>query len=423
MIQIKKTLNNILHTLKYAVPLVITGFMAQEIAGQDIDWWEPYPLPKEPINFFISQDNTPQSLEYNALKTKAERDNIIIGKELSDITGTVTGDTTGTWNCNKTTPLFVFNSHDWGDSIYKSEDHPVYNWYNGDDRKLIIQNEGTIKYSGTLGIPTYSVEVDTTHEQNIVMTGDSIVKGIDWNFIEAAWPWNQTNIKPGEVYLPTNTNYIMIYYDYVYKDDNNRTTRATIPAVLFEIVDSKYKFVATNPYVKIIMERDTTKPEIKTWTDANNTVHYEIIDKNFKNGHYVINNDTTKFTNATGTINTNGLSDGTYNITIEAKDYFRLEDTANTSITINFTGIDDLIDNSISKVYPNPAIDKLNIAYDNSVKIDKILFTNIMGVIFKLSPTYISDNLIEFNLIGLPTGFYLISVQGDKTLQYKFLKY
>lgn len=74
--------------------------------------------------------------------------------------------------------------------------------------------------------------------------------------MEVPPPWNRTNDQPGETYIPLNTDYFMIYYTYLYKNKTHDKNIANIPVVLFKIVNGEYIFQGTNPYVKIIMERE-----------------------------------------------------------------------------------------------------------------------------------------------------------------------
>ena len=140
---------NILDRLKY-LPLVALPFLAQEAKGQDI-WRTYFPLPTEPINLFISQDETPQALEYNALTTKSQRDAVMPGKVTSDITGKLVPPLV----CNKTVVLFRLNSKNFGKDIYDSN-NLVYDGYDGDNYDEIRLHGGTRKYFGTLGMPAGS---------------------------------------------------------------------------------------------------------------------------------------------------------------------------------------------------------------------------------------------------------------------------
>jgi hypothetical protein len=74
-------------------------------------------------------------------------------------------------------------------------------------------------------------------------------------------------------------------------------------------------------------------------------------------------------------------------------------------------------------IYPNPAVDKLNIQFDKSDKINNIFITNILGDILDIKSTLTRDNLVEFNLTGLPTGIYFVAIQGELITYYKFIKY
>ncbi|MCX6223196.1 MAG: hypothetical protein NTV01_00320 [Bacteroidia bacterium] len=67
-------LENIVKGVKY-LPLVVAGFLAQEGYGQ-YSWPRP-PQEMKKINLFISPDSSERAIEYNSLKTRAQRDSII----------------------------------------------------------------------------------------------------------------------------------------------------------------------------------------------------------------------------------------------------------------------------------------------------------------------------------------------------------
>lgn len=81
----------------YSILIALASMLPmKEAKGQDI-WQIIYPKPTEPIDLFISQDSTPQALEYNALKTKAARDAILVEKLKSDITSKIPGGLNPPW--------------------------------------------------------------------------------------------------------------------------------------------------------------------------------------------------------------------------------------------------------------------------------------------------------------------------------------
>jgi hypothetical protein len=255
----------------YGIPIALASLLSmKEAKGQDQIWRRSFPLPTEPINLFISQDSTPQALEYNALTTKEAMDAAMLGKVTSDITSKVQG-----LVCNKSSALFTLDSKNFGKDIYDS-DNLIYGGYDGDDYNEILLHGGTRKYFGTLGIPTGIVEiVDVLHGMNYVITGDKIKDPKSYNFIEAAWPWAATNVQPGQVYIPMNADTVLLYYTYTYKNDQHNKNIANIPVVWFKIVNGKYIFQGTNPYVKLIEERESDPPiiNIKTGTDPDSLVY------------------------------------------------------------------------------------------------------------------------------------------------------
>lgn len=348
-------LRKILRTLL----LALASMLPMKTNGQDI-WQIIYPKPTEPINYFISQDSTPQALEYNALNNKESRDAIQIPKLLSDITSKITG--TG-WSCNKADVLYVRNSHKFGKDVFEyGSNTPVYDGYDGDDVNEILLHGGTTKYFGTLGIPVYDNEIHDPvtmtdgHGNNEVLTGDRVNNAKDWNTIEVPPPWNMTNLKPGQIpYIPANCERFMIYYSYTYKDATQKTILARIPAVLFKIVNGEFIFQGTNPNVKIIMDRENDPPIINI-DDNSDPDHltWNIIEKNLKRAYFMVDDDTTKTMLGQSGTTFMHLPIGIHNITIFAEDYFRL----NSEKTIQR----EIMPKTVTE-YPNPTIGPITITH------------------------------------------------------------
>jgi hypothetical protein len=257
----KKMFNTVKDTLKY-LPLAATAFLAQELKGQDI-WARPFPLPTEPVNLFLTDGSTPLEFSYDALTSKAARDAIMPGKVTSDISGKIVA---SDWNCNRGAPLFEYDAHNWGKDIY-AFGRLLYNGYDGEDYALIRLNMGTTKFNATLGIPAGTVDIQAyaaniQHTQVYVLTGDHAKEGNNYNFMETMAPWLKTDVKPGQVYIPMNADTVIINYSYIYQTPAHEKNLAVIPVIWLKIVNGQYEFVASNPNVKIIFDRETTAPKI-----------------------------------------------------------------------------------------------------------------------------------------------------------------
>jgi uncharacterized protein YuzB (UPF0349 family) len=75
------------------------------------------------------------------------------------------------------------------------------------------------------------------------------------------------------------------------------------------------------------------------------------------------------------------------------------------------------------KVYPNPTFEIINIKYDKIKSSYQIQIMNIFGQRFDLIKSKKNDNTIEINLFGLPSGIYILNIQTEANLNYKFIKY
>jgi hypothetical protein len=211
-----------------------------------------FPVPKGPVNLFETPGSTPQEIAYNVLTTQAARNAVMPGKVTSDITGKIIPPLV----CNKTTPLFVYNSHNWGKDLYDGNEL-IYGGYDDENQDEMRARGGTRKYFGTLGIPAYDLEIpDVAHQMNYVLTGDDVRNPKSYCLIEAAWPWLATNVQPGQVYVPTKADKVLLYYVYTYKTDQHEKNIGGIPVVLLKIVDGQLQFVESNPNIEIIMTRD-----------------------------------------------------------------------------------------------------------------------------------------------------------------------
>ncbi|MDD2564403.1 MAG: T9SS type A sorting domain-containing protein, partial [Salinivirgaceae bacterium] len=74
------------------------------------------------------------------------------------------------------------------------------------------------------------------------------------------------------------------------------------------------------------------------------------------------------------------------------------------------------------KVYPNPAATSINITMPPNCSSAELYISNIMGQrIFQ--QTINSDNVADLDISKLPTGVYILTIEGMKNKYYsKFIK-
>lgn len=119
-----------------------------------------------------------------------------------------------------------------------------------------------------------------------------------------------------------------------------------------------------------------------------------------------------------------GLVDGgvkVYNPHYNPSDY--PDKYPNNNLGCNLLGISSISviqkENVSLNVYPNPSIYTVNLQLSNSVAIDKIFITNILGQIVCQK----EENTSQINIENLVTGLYIIEAySGEKKYASKFIK-
>jgi hypothetical protein len=344
----KETLNCFNH--KLALHIVMMIFFTQGIKGQydpEKSFWMGYPpYPTEKINMFISLDTTQQALEYNELKTRLDRDNIVQSRINPDWVSTMaewqrTAYPDGvpvelqTWACGPTSMQLMTNSHIWGENIYDDEQwNPprlLYGGYSGFNLDTILMNQGTFKDMGKLGLPLYLVVIgeingDTTggHAMNVVLTGDDITKWENWNFVEPQF--DMINLQPGGAYLPRNCGKFFIVYYYIRTLVDGKKQIKGIPIVQWRISDGIPILVKFNPYINdlLIIKRESDPPIINLNQSSDpDSLVWNIAEANFKSAWFSVNGAAKIPIGQNGAIKL-GLPLGNSTVEIGADDYFRL---------------------------------------------------------------------------------------------------
>jgi len=139
-------------------------------SGQRNIWLYFNPLPIEKINPFISRDTTPQAIEYNLLKTKSERDSLILERIKPDWTSSITQWTFESylngmppseypfWACGNSSLQLMINSINFGEGINDDggifqDSTLLYNGYKGFNLDSILKNRGSLHDMGSVGVP------------------------------------------------------------------------------------------------------------------------------------------------------------------------------------------------------------------------------------------------------------------------------
>ena len=78
------------------------------------------------------------------------------------------------------------------------------------------------------------------------------------------------------------------------------------------------------------------------------------------------------------------------------------------------------------KLYPNPAIEFLNVKFETpSARTIKLTLHNIIGNPLEMESEIIDDNEVRLKVKDLPSGYYLLAVKDESSGfkgVYKFLK-
>jgi hypothetical protein len=350
MNRFKKKLKSLENTLKYALPFAATAFFAQELKGQML-------LPSGVINPFISPDNTEAATTYNNLnsKTKAERDALADAIIKASRVHTIPSAPGVVWNCQDWTMLEIVNSYNWGRDIY-NDIFLLYNNYDGFELDKIYANGGTFADQGKNGLPMMIAIFDiplynAAHAFCTLLTGNNALNGNDWNDIEPRD--GITNVQPGELNVPLNTDIFSIIYVYIFKNSVHEKNLGGMRILEFKIVNGEKILTynindnpSFNTRMRLITQRESDPPtiDIKQGTDPDSLI-CTLKDENLKSAWYTVDNGekiplmtevVQQVTEKKVAIKMN-LPNGTHQIKIGVDDYFRYvtEKTEQRTITIN----------------------------------------------------------------------------------------
>jgi hypothetical protein len=273
----KNKFRRTLDKIVFGASIIAATIFSQEVKGQD------FMAPKGNIDVSYSLDNTTNAKAYNSLTTRAQRDSIIALRLKEDWTDMMRAKGPPLypyiWNCNEWTMQLLVNSHDWGEKVYASN-KPLFNWYKGDNIDSIYINNGTIKDMGKLGLPMYSVSendpitMSQGHSMNAILTGDSITKFEDWNFIEPQG--DLINVKPGHAVLPANCKKVQIYYDYLFKNKKQEKNYWSWKILEFELVNGVAKLTYNvNNDNSLTYNIDNLDVDPRLFIPINERVHFQ----------------------------------------------------------------------------------------------------------------------------------------------------
>lgn len=340
MSNLRSRLENIVSTVKYAIPFTAMAFIAQEAKGQNIVY------PSGVINPFISPDNTEAAATYNALnsRTRAERDALADAIIKASRVHTIPPNDDPVFNCNNWRRVQIMNSYDWGDGIYETYDSDklLFNGYKGFVLSEIYANGGTFADQGKDGLALFGVTLKFNESYNHAMvtllTGNNALVGSDWNDIEPRD--GVTNVKPGEINIPLNTDIFIVYVPYIFKNSMHDKNFAYFRVLEFDIVNGEKILTYNinndsgfNTRMRLITQRESNPPTIyiKQGTAPDSLV-CTINDQNLKSVWYTVDGGAKiplmtevlpQVTEKKIAIKMN-LPNGTHQIRIGADDYFRL---------------------------------------------------------------------------------------------------
>ena len=334
-------MNRKLKNLMYGIPIALASLLPmKEAKGQQLVW------PSGVINPFIHPDNTEAALTYNSLNsgTRAERDTLADAIIKASRVHTIPLNDDPVFNCNNWRNMQIMNSYDWGDGIYEAyTDNLVYNGYKGFVLSEIYANGGTFADQGKEGLRLMSLtftipELNAAHAMVTLLTGNNALNGKDWNDTEPRD--GITNVQPGELNIPLNTDRFIISLPYIFKNSMHEKNFSYFPILEFKIVNGE-KILTYNvnddPFyntrMRLITQRESDPPviNIKQGTAPDSLVA-KINDANLKSVWYTINGGEKiplmtevlePVTEKNIAIKMN-LPIGTNNIVLGADDYFRL---------------------------------------------------------------------------------------------------
>jgi len=352
------------------VAIMVAGFTpttlyAQQLASDvvaETKLCDASPPPAGIIDFFKSRGTSERDKEYNSLKTKEERDQLIKKRLKEDWTNTITpdlsSDPTKRWDCDQYSLQLKINSTNFGENVTYSS-RPMYNNYKGNNLDTIHMNQGTLKDMGKLGLPMYSISISASpifHSMNTICTGNDPTKWESWNFIEPQT--DSTNVQPGAWDMPKNIKDLTIYTNYLYKTPCFEKTFTNFAILTFEVKDGVPKLT------------------------------------------YNINEDTSTYTDPM-----NNYTRIPLNQRMQLKTIRDFPD-----------GIEDKLESTNTiKTYPNPFNDYLNVTSQNQKDIETIKVYNVAGQeIININQKNSHETNYKLDTQKLSSGMYIIDVNGQK---------
>lgn len=378
------------------------------------------------VNPFVSTN--PNGAAYDLAETRAQRDSIVqdfLDKDwVSEIAPSTASDPY-VWDCNNYTSQILTNNNDWGEGIN------LYNGYSGFNLDSIYVNGGTLYNMGDGGLPFMEAYIDapgnsSDHKQIAILTGDSLEGKLsiyeNWNFVEPQF--DQTNVQPGQAYLPENCDITINYY-YTKENEEQGKYLSKVPIVKFKLTNRTPEFTWLNddPNVKIYTERsqvtDTEFEDLKVYNPKQDSTYtgevqfdYMLKDKNLdlNNSYYSVNGVKNYFSESEGTIPIESL-DGENELEVYAVDKYG--NSKDKIVNYNWkrtSGLEDKLNESKLNVYPNPATDYLKF---NSEK-DSPAQLRVYSIDGKeIENIYDNDGSIELDLVEYPQGIYLYKYESE----------
>jgi hypothetical protein len=420
----------ILHSLIFLVPYIVASLFAQELKGQGE--WCPQPGAQYPTGKVYPFATNGEIEEYDLLKTEKERRDYTQSEFDRDWFDDLIPYSYDSFACGAFAQnvMVHFTKLEKG-TMYSQSGRVLFNGYDGMDRYEIYKNQGTWQGVGNGSLPLFSLflwgpEIQEAHARLLSFPGDDLSQ----ESICIEEPQNdETGLQPaeGSNVMPLNLEFFRVGYPYTYTGTDGKTYWEEILFAKYTIKNGKIELLATNPYLNIIMERDTIIPKVDVYASNDEKIHYKVIEENAKKIVLEINNQQyMQLTQQEGTIDpdTMDLTNGTYKIKITATDYAKQFSSDSTIIQIYKTGINE--NNSLEGIitYPNPVRDYLSIIL-NSGSIDKV-FVKIYSLDGKKCDDQIikmQDNLGKIDLTRLKPSVYIMQViMGNKLYTNKILK-
>ena len=215
------------------------------------------------VNPFESSDEN--GIEYNALKTKTERDDFIQTKLKANNGNNIPFSINPPYNCAFYSLQLFVDSKNLGEKIHTiSNDfgkYWLYNNYKGNNLDSIYKNGGTLEKMGTIGAPIILATLfDISngyfgHGMNAILTGNDLTKWEDWNFIEPQQ--DAINVQPGQWKIPKDCDEVLVYYLHLIEDKIQGNYLKPIILVKFRIENGIPSLIWKNddPNLNLITQR------------------------------------------------------------------------------------------------------------------------------------------------------------------------